>query len=250
MKNLKTFILIITVCTFFSCTKTESNNAVSLTDFVKTVSVSDGSVSYKDELFYDSQGRIDSVNKENGFGRIIYKYPTTNKIIGQLIKNSNNELLIYWEVYLNSANLQDSAFQYNNTKDSSSEKCIYNAQSQLINFKRYRIKNKVTTHILSETVYEYNINGNVIRETSIYYGGTTPVITNYSYTNTPFSFNYGTLYPYPYQRSKHLVLRKSVLGTFIQTSDYSYTFDNKNRVSTEKEVRNSSTSIVTSYTYY
>ncbi|MFY8129107.1 MAG: hypothetical protein ACOVMM_12065 [Chitinophagaceae bacterium] len=250
MKKLKTIALVITVCTFFSCTKTESNNTVSLTDFVKTISVTDGSVTYKDEIFYDSQGRIDSINKENGYGRFIYKYPTTNKIIGQLIRNSNNELQIYIEVYLNSSNLQDSAFQYNNTKDSSSEKCVYNAQGQLINFKRYRIKNKVTTHIISETVYEYNPSGNVIRETTTYHGGTTPVITNYTYTNTPFVFKYGTLYPYPYQIPNHLVLRKTVAGTFTQTSDYSYTFDNKNRVSTEKEVRNSSVSIVTNYTYY
>jgi hypothetical protein len=249
MKKLN-LITLITICAFFSCTKTESNNTVSFTDFVKTVTVSDGSVSFKDEFFYDSQGRIDSINKENGFGRFIYQYPTTNKIVGKLIKNSNNELQIYMEVYLNSANLQDSAFQYNSSKDSSSEKCIYNAQGQLINFKRYRIKNKVTTNIISETVYEYNLNGNVIRETSAYYGGTTPIITNYSYTNTLFSFKYGTLYPFPYQIPKHLVLRKVVSGTFPQTSDYSYTFDNKNRVSTQTEVRNSGTSIVTNYTYY
>ena len=188
-------------------------------------------------LTYDAAGRITGMFSTTNTGdKFIYQYKTNNTFTMDLY--NSNVLSIHEDAFINSLGLVDSTIQYNDTKDTTSEKYVYNAAKVLVQQKEYEISGGIA--VLSNTTnLEYDSKGNVIKESS------SNSLTTYTYGNLVNNLNMGLIY---YAQSKNLPETTTVTSGGIETLKHTYTFDSLNRLFTATTTGSNAT-VTRTYTY-
>lgn len=248
MKITKTLLpSVIIILVFTSCKKEKSSDGnPSPSSKVKTYTenIDYGGGNTDNATFnmtYDANDRLVSMTSASSPGdRFEYKYATGSFTMD--LYNSN-ALSIHETFFLNSKSLIDSTFQYNDTKDSSTEKYIYNSANQLITVKEYDYSKSTGAMLYNTTNYSYDNNGNVIKTTDDY------SITTYEYyADLKNNLVFGTPYM---QANKNLVkTTKSGTGSSAIILNHVYTFDASNRISIETITFDSGEVATRTYTYY
>ena len=233
----------------FSCGKENSNPEVPNSNKVKTYTekyTSDGgSISFVFNLNYDSKGRIISMVSANSPGdQFVYNYLSDNKLTMEIQSSQNG--LIHEDIFLTNGSWVDSTFQYNDTEDYTTEKYFYNSNNQLIKIRSNDYSGTGPSSGPAYTLLTYNSNGDVEKienddgstETFEYYTdlkGPLPVIM--PYLSTPEQINL---------IKKHNIYYGSSLES---TSDVTYTFDSKSRITSVIETYDTGEIITKSFTY-
>jgi hypothetical protein len=194
-------------------------------------------VSSKFNLSYDANDRILSVvSSTNAGDKFVYQYGV-NKYSLEIF--NSNVLSIHGDFFLNSNQLLDSNVQYNDTRDTTIEKYTYNAAKQLTQSMEYEIKQSLAT-LIDKTLYEYDANGNVSKETSSNGERT------YTYTSLLNTLNNGQVYS---NRNKFLIKTTVISAAGGVTLNHTYTFDSLNRLTSEKAVATNGDVVTRTYTY-
>jgi len=195
-------------------------------------------------LSYDGNDRLESgVQASNPGNKIVYGYPTSSKYTVDIF--NNNILEIHGDYFLNSRSLIDSAFQYNSTADSSTEKYIYNSTNQLIKWYEYDYSKVTGSSLWNVTTYSYDGAGNMIKAQD---GQTT---YTYEYYADKLYVTPQTI-PVFVPMEKANLLKKVTIsdGIDVGTADYTYTFDSKDRISTERSDYSNGDVVIKTYTYF
>lgn len=193
-------------------------------------------------LSYDGQGRLVSLISTTDPGnKFLYAYPQQNLFTMDLY--NANELSIHEDFYLNSSSFIDSTFQYNDTKDTTTEKYVYNSNKQLIALKRYFYEEGAV--VQDETTrYEYNDDGTLARETD----GST--VTSYEYYADLENSLLLSLTPYTPVSPKLVKTTTVSSGGEQIVQQHSYTFDDQKRLTSETiTIADQDVTVVKSYTY-
>lgn len=256
------FFAITVVLCFTACTKevsVEQNNntdpATNATaDRVKTyretrTSPTLGNWDILSTLSYDSKGRLISmISDQTPQFKMIYSYPANNKVAMEMMRGQ--DLLIHEDFYLNSNSLIDSTFQYNDTQDSTTEKYIYSPNGQISRIREYSYS-RLSPPVLQETtVFTYDANGNCIKQ----YKQSSGETTNFEYYNN-LVYKLPNITPpiNPFNNKKLPLTKKKIFdlgGGSNITSDLTYTFDSKDRISTIKESYSEGTVVTMTFTYF
>jgi hypothetical protein len=173
--------------------------------------------------------------------KFIYQYNSNNTYTLDLY--NSNILSIHEVFFINSSlSLFDSTFQYNDTKDSSTEKYIYDSNKQLVTLKQYYYSAVNGAVLWNTHNYSYDTYGNMIQDTD----NTTTVSYTY-YGNLLNTLLIGSVYE---TQNKYLVKTTSFQsGGNIIAINYTYTFDSSNRVTSQKAVASNGDVIIKTYTY-
>ncbi len=206
-----------------------------------------GHIAFNYDISYDADNKIISAISTSAPGtRLLLNYPSASKYTTDFYEN--NILKLYKDFYLNSNSFVDSTFQYNNTKDSSTEKYFYNNNNQVIKIKKYNYS-KITGSELSNTITNiYNMDGDLVSST-----GTDKKIETYEYY-TDLSYSAPLVFGPPNSSSAkkiHLIKKHTVSsnGSFVTSSNHTYTFDSNNRITTETQTFTDGSSLVKTYSY-
>jgi hypothetical protein len=238
----------------FSCKKNDPVQENNTSDKVKryTEVVSNFSTVSGDtfNVSYDNSNRLVSLISPTSGNQFLYTYNGNSSYVLDI---KNGALLVIHGVFYMNANLLiDSAFQYNNTNDSTTMKFVYNAGKQLIEQRTYGYSLPAGAVLFRKNSYTYDVNGNVLKDTETGSTGGTNFVKTYTYTNvTGTTFSLATIYtPVLY---KKLPATTSVYypgSNTTVTSDYTYVYDAANRV-TKETITNSAGNFVTRrFEYY
>jgi len=246
---------LISLIIIYSCQKDTSqdqNGSINGTR-VKTytesiISPSNGNSSHTFSISYDNEGRIISmVSAGPPVYKLVYSFPSSNKFTMDM--SSSGDLLIHEDFYLNGNLFIDSTFQYNDTKDTSTEKYFYDVDQRLVRMKEYEYT-KASGAVLSNTItYSYDAAGDMVKasgtDTNVeiyeYYTDSKYLLPMVPGPITPKSLNKVHL-------PKRITLRSN--GAVFGTADVTYTFDGKDRVTTQKAVADDGSIAVKTYTYF
>ncbi|MCY7420847.1 MAG: hypothetical protein LH478_03780 [Chitinophagaceae bacterium] len=205
--------------------------------YTEDLKSSAGNLFTKFNLSYDVNNRILSVvSSTNAGDKFLYQYGV-NKYSLEIF--NSNVLSIHGDFFLNSNQLPDSNVQYNDTRDTTIEKYTYNAAKQLTQSMEYEIKQSLAT-LIDRTLYEYDANGNVSKETNS--GGE----TTYTYTSLLNTLNTGQVYS---NQNKFLIKTTVISGVGGVTINHTHTFDSFNRLTSEKAVATNGDVVTRTYTY-
>ena len=223
-----------------------SDRVKSYTETITSSSIGNSTTTLN--ISYDDKGRVTSaVSAASPGDKFVYSFPSNNKFTMDLY--NSNVLSIHEDFYLNAASFVDSTFQYNDTEDSSTEKYTYNANNQLIKLKEYDYSKTSGSSLYNTTTYTYDASGNLIKtldtdgemHTYEYYPDlsyTLPLITGPLNTSATKKMNL----------VKKLTVSHS--GVVEGSAQYTYTFDDKNRISTEKAEISDGSITTKTYTYF
>ena len=235
---------------FSSCQKDVGGDLPTATDKVKTytediTSVSIGNSVTTYNLSYDASNRITSLISASDPGnKFLYTYKSATTYSMEIY--SSNALVIHEDFFLNSNSYPDSTYQYNNTGDTSTEKYVYNAKNQPIKMYEYDYS-KITGSDLWNTIsYTNDADGNLVKAE----GTDTNIETYEFYPDLVYISPVTTPYSKPI---KHNLLKKFSLtsnGFLVGSAISTYSFDSKNRISTEKVVTSDGSIILKTYTYF
>ncbi|MEO8415577.1 MAG: hypothetical protein ABI472_18085 [Ginsengibacter sp.] len=249
MNTLKNLLYILIIFIFVSCQKELSTNDPGTSPSsskVKTYTedvTSGGAHSVTTfNLAYDASDRLISLVSATSSGDK-FEYQYSNGSYTMDLYNSN--LLSIHEIFfINSNLLVDSSFQYNDTKDSMTEKYVYNSAGQLTTLKQYDYSQVTGAVLFNVENYTYDSNGNTIRVTET----SNNSVTTYEYytnlVNNLYIFN-----PYV-PGNKNLVMTTiNDSGGSTTTLSHFYTFDSANRLITEKITADTGEIVIKTYTY-
>jgi hypothetical protein len=238
-----------------ACQKENSQDqtAINTSDRVKTytetvTSSFIGNSTTTFNISYDNKGRVTGAVAANSPGdKFVYAFPSDNKFTMDLY--NSNILSIHEDFYLNAASFIDSTFQYNDTEDSSTEKYTYDANNQLIKLKEYDYSKTTGSSLYNTTTYTYDANGNLIKTLD-----TDGEMHTYEYyTDLSYSLPLITG-PLNTSATKKMNLVKKLTvshsGVVDDSAQYTYTFDDKNRISTEKAEISDGSIVTKTYTYF
>lgn len=256
MKRIKiAFVLFISIAIFSSCQKEfgfagspsdqpQGSPSGSVSDKVKTYTedytTSSGHTVVTFNVSYDANDRITSMTSVSSPGdKFVYTYNSNNTYTFDIY--NSNKVSIHVLYFTNSLSLIDSSFQYNDTQDTSAEKYIYNGR-QLTQLKEYNYVAGVGAVLTNLHNYTYDLNGNMLKD------ATANAVTTYEYYDNLFdNLSIGNVYTRP---NKNLVKTTTVTeGGISEKSDHTYTFDNRNRLTSEKIVTSTGEVAIKSYTY-
>lgn len=173
------------------------------------------------------------VNAANSGDRFVFSYNSDGfdmEIFG------DDHLVIHQDVFT-IGNLMDSTFQYNDEGDTTTEKYRYNPSKQLVQLKRY-MYNEGSSQIDEIVNYTYDDKNNLVEEKSNY------STTTYEYAvDAP---NTISLFPiYTGNATKLPSKINSSLGVQVHT----YTFDEKQRLTSDKAVFENGDVVLKTFTY-
>lgn len=238
------------VCFIFSCQKGTNDDLPAATDKVKTytediTSPSFGHIVTTYNLNYDASDRITSmVSTSNAGDKFVYSYPSDNTIWSDLYVGG--ALGIHYEGYYKNNSI-DSAFQYNDSGDSSTEKYIYNSSGYFIKSYEYNYS-KITGAVLDNTItYTYDAGGNQLKAE-----GTDTNVETFEYYSDKV-YLYPLIGPAVLPAVKRNLLKSHTLtsnGFHVGTGNYTYTFDSNDRISTWTETTDDGTVVIKTFTYF
>jgi hypothetical protein len=170
--------------------------------------------------------------------KFIYQY-SGNSITMDLY--NSNVLSIHETFFLNSFSFVDSTLQYNDTKDTMTEKYFYNSNKQLIKLKQYDFTTSTGAVLFETTDYTYDGTGNLISLS------TGSELTTYEYSTLLNTLSIG---PGILPQAKYLVSKTTYTsGGSTTVLTHTYTFDSSNRLTTEKIVTSDGDILIKTYTY-
>ena len=252
MKTIKVvFALFITLLSF-SCQKeiasdssssSGANSGSSLflvktyTEDVTSSSIGHSVTTYN--LTYDASGRLLSMVSASSSGdKFVYRYNSNNTFTMDIY--NSNVVSIHSVFFINSFSLVDSIFKYNDTKDTSTSKYLYNSSKQLVKQKEYDYTTARGAVLYNTYNYEYDSNGNAIKESD-----NSSVKTYDYYSNLTNNLSLGLIYFSP---NKNLLKTTTYTsGGQTETLNHTYTFNSNNRLSTEKIVASSGDVFIRTY---
>lgn len=250
------FLLPLFVLFFSSCQKEISGEIARPTDTTRTrgtggtlgssflvktytedITTASGNLKVTFDLKYDISDRIVSmISRANAGDKFVYQY-SANKFTMDLF--NSNVLSIHMDCFLNNMQLIDSSLQYNDTRDTSTEKYSYNSAKQLTQKKEYEYNRSVAI-LIDKIAYEYDAVGNVVIETGL------SATTTYTYATQVNNLNFGQIY---FSQSKNLPTKTITSGAGGGTINHTYTVDSLNRVTSEKAISNDGNVLIRTYTY-
>lgn len=247
---------LLTACTlvFLSCQKepdvipgtvTASNRLKSFTETVTSSVVGNFSTTYN--VSYDNSGRIASMVSASSPGdKFVYGFPSASKYTMDIY--TGGSLSIHEDFYVNADGFPDSTFQYNDTQDTTTEKYTYNAAKQLVKQKEYAYT-KATGGVLSNiTTFTYDAGGNLAKSQDT--DGEAHTYEYYADLRYALPMVPGPISALTTQRinlmKKHTIESN---GFPVGSAQYSYAFDSKDRISTEKAVATDGSTVLRTYTY-
>lgn len=255
-KNLHCFLAFAVIILFTSCgkeystdtgsTPTTSNKVKTYTEDVTSNYLGNSYTTY--DLSYDASDRLISIiSKTNSGDKSLFHFPS-NSLFTIDLYNSGS-LSIHEDFFLNSNLFIDSTFQYNDTKDSSTEKYFYNTSNQLVTMKEYTYSKLKGAELDNITTNTYDGNGDMTESSDL-----NSNVDTYEYY---LDLIYATpIVPGPVNinstKKGHLVKKHTIKSNnyLIGSADYTYTFDSSNRISTEKAVGTDGSVIIKTYTYF
>ncbi len=197
---------------------------------------------------YDASDRIISVANSGGDG-FYYSYNATSFTMDL---KQGGQLNIRDISYINSNQLVDSTFQYNDTNDSSTTKLVYNAGKQLIQVLYYDYTRAGGGKLTGKESYTYDASGNLVTQTDTNAsGGVTDIIT-FTYSNFPVGidlFN-NVFRPAMAKNLPLTITTKGPGGNVRSIETRAYTFDSDNRLHTETDSDNFGNVVVKTFLYY
>jgi hypothetical protein len=243
MKNRASLLTVIAVILFsVSCSKDDSpggnqgkNKIKTYTESVKSSILGDYSATFM--LNYDQQDRIISmIDAQNSANRFEFSHGQSEFAFDIF---SSDTRVIHQDVFLKD-NLMDSTFQFNDEGDTTTEKYVY-ADNLLVKLKRYIYSE--SGPVLDEVSnYSYDQDKNLISETD---GFTTITYEYDGVVVTPVE-----LFPVFFSPSFRLPSREThSSGGEEVTVDHTYSFDDKQRLISDRAVISTGDEVTKSFTY-
>lgn len=250
MKKTIANLAALTLIVITSCQKEPGVDLPAATDKVKTYtedltsSSGDHTVTTYN-LNYDGSNRITSmVSVSDPGNKFVYSYPADNIIYSDLYVGG--VMGIHYEAYMVN-NRIDSAFEYNDSNDSTTQKFIYNSSGDYVKLYEYTYS-KLSGSVLENTTnYTYDGSGNQL--TAEDSDGNGELYTYYD----------DKVYLHPLIGPSLIpVVKHNLIKTYTVTSGgvpegtatLTYTFDSNDRISTEKWTTDDGSFLVKTYTYY
>ncbi len=199
-------------------------------------------------IAYDASDRIISIVSTSGSGGFYYSYTPTSYTLD--IKQGTH-LDIREISFINSNQLVDSTFQYNDTNDSSTSKLVYNAGKQLIQQIYYDYITAGGAKLSSKETYTYDASGNVITQTDTNASGAVTETKTFTYSSFTAGISLFMLYRPAMAKNLPLTITtKSPGGNITSTETRAYTFDSNNRMVTQTDSDNFGNMVVKTFLYY
>jgi hypothetical protein len=249
-KTITNLAALVSIIIISSCQKEPSVDLPAATDRVKTytediTSPSTGHTVTVFNLNYDGSNRITSmVSVSDAGNKFVYTYPSANIIYSDFY--SGGVLGIHYEAYMLN-NRIDSAFEYNDTNDSTTQKFIYNSSGDYVKLYDYTYS-KLSGSVLDNTTdYTYDGSGNQL--TAEDSDGNGELYTYYDDKVYAHPLIGPPLIP---NVKRKLIKTYTVTSSGIpqETATLTYTFDSNDRISTETWTTDGGSVLVKTYTYY
>jgi len=218
-----------------------NSNVLKIKSYSEKVVSSEGdSIVANYNLTYDAKNRITAVNQvEIPGNKFLFTYESDSKFSIEIYVIG--ALSIHEDVFLNSSHFVDSTYQYNDEKDTSSEKYIYNANNQLSTVKGFykSIMDNVIT-------YSYDGEGNLVKTTDT----DNEVETFDYYPDLVFAMPFTN--PLQSTTPAHLIKNHKITsnGYVVANIVSTYTFDSKNRISTITQTLDDGSVAIQTFTYF
>ena len=252
MKRITLIAAVATVIvTLSSCQKeTASNNPLPAQSLkVKTYkedvrSILWGNFATTYNLSYDGNDRlVNMVDATDPGNKFVWAYPSSSKYTMDLF--SGNIFELHVDYFLNSHSLIDSSFQYNSTSDTSTEKYIYNPAHQVTKLYEYDYYGN-GPELWNITTYTYDVAGNLVKSED-----TDDFVYTYEYY-TDKVYTLPETIPVTVPKEKANLVKKVTFtdGFDTETVNYTYTFDNKDRISTTRYDISNGDVVILTYTYF
>jgi hypothetical protein len=202
-----------------------------------------GHVSETFNISYDNQDRITSIVSSTIPGhRLEYQYKNTNEFTFEKIED--NKVTLHSAYFINSSlSLVDSFYQYNNRKDTVSMKYLYDSENRLVKQKEYLHSYLIDAPVWVNTVnYQYDLKGKLTKKADSYSEITYRYDTIHENTVQiePFYF------PVQQQLPTHTYTTR---WGILVTTEHSYSFDDHQRLISEKAVSSDGRVTIKTYTY-
>lgn len=245
-KRIHLIILFISVILISSCSKEKNpaNNDHRVKSYTEEISTSGGSFSMTYNLSYDGEKRITGITPAvSNEGRIAFTYHSKDKFSMDLY--NSGEVEIHQDIFLRNS-LLDSTVQYNTSKDTMSEKYVYNATNQLTGKAEYE-HTSGRPYLVNSIQYNYDAAGNMINSSEK--NGIVETFTYYS----DLVYAMPVIAPYFNQLGKTQLIKsyqRSHGGNVLENSVTTYTFDSKDRIETVVETTSDGTVLTKSFTYF
>ncbi|HMK05377.1 MAG TPA: hypothetical protein VK489_14345 [Ferruginibacter sp.] len=251
----RTLTILITISLLSSCKKNDSDavtpqTASRVKTYIEEVTNFSNTVRDTFNVSYDGNGRVVSLISTFSGAQFLYTYLSNSSYTFQ-IKNGTH-LVIHANFYNNNDLLVDTCFQYNDTKDSTTLKFIYNANRQITEQKAYDYSLPGGAVLFRKNVYTYNNEGNVLTDAEMDPAGNINYTKTYTYTNfTGSAFFLSTIYSPVLYKKLPATISTYYPGTNTTVPiNFSYVFDNNNRLIKETQVNSVGNTAIKQYIYY
>lgn len=252
---MKQFVILALVAVLFaSCQKetsvdqsanTNSYRVKTYTESIISSSIGNSTTTFN--VNYDNSGKITSmVSAASPGDKFVYSFPSNTEYAMDLYNAGT--LSIHEEFYLNAASLVDSTFQYNDTEDTMTEKYTYDLDNRLVQLKEYDYSKSTGAVLFNTTGFTYDAGGHLVKTADT--DGETH--TYEYYPDLSYASPLVTGIPNARATQRMNLVKKHTLssGNYSVSADYTYTFDDKNRISTEKAELSDGSIAIKTYTYY
>ena len=257
MKSIKTAFVFLVALTMISSCQKEFDYSMSPRDqttgtpsetqlykvktYTEDYTASSGLTVITYNLVYDSKDRIKSIISTSNEGdKFVYNYDSANTFTTDIY--NSNKISIHSIYFLNSFSFVDSSLQYNDTRDTTTEKFFYNDQKQLVKRDMYTYKSEAGSVLEESHSFSYDSNGNESKDSS------NDNLISYDYY-TDLSYNLSFTQPYTTVNKNLVKTTTSVQSGETYILNHTYEFDDLKRLIREKVVANSGEVVIRSYTY-
>ena len=245
MKKNFSFFVIISSLIFFSCKKENPatpDNADKIKSYTETVTGPSDNYSATFNFTYDSQNRITSMFLVSApTEKFVFTYNSDSQVSVDILGSMGP---LHEDIFLKNSVI-DSTFQYNETQDTTTEKYVYNGSNQLTKLYEYDYSNG-NVFLSNTTTYTYDSNGNVVKTTD-----TNNQVETFEYYPDLVN-SMPVLSPGMPSKKSNLVKTHTVTsnGYPVDTVTSTYTFDDKNRISTVTDSSSTQIVVTKTFTYF